>query len=63
MKNISTVKEADRLNREQYMLNLSTLSYNQMTFGYKSLRIFGSKIWNKFPYHIKSSENLNVLQN
>ena len=37
---------------------METSLYIQMNFGYKSLRIFGSQIWNKFPYHIKSSENL-----
>ena len=37
MKNIFTVKETDRLTKEQYKLNLNTTSYNQMTFGYKSL--------------------------
>ena len=29
-----------------------------MTFDYKSLRIFGSQIWNKLSHHIKSSKNL-----
>ena len=58
IKNIFTVKETDRLSREQYKLNLNTPSYNQMTFGYKNLRIFGPNIWNKLPYHIKSRENL-----
>ena len=60
MKNIFTVKETARLIREQYQykLNLNTPSYNHITFGYKSLRIFGLKIWNKLPYHIKSSKNL-----
>ena len=50
MENIFTVKETERLTREQYKLNLNTRSYNQMTFNYKSLRIFGPKIWNKLPY-------------
>ena len=58
MKNILMWNETNRLTREQSKLNFNTPSYNQMTFGYKSLRIFGSKIWNKLPYHIKSSENL-----
>ena len=49
MKNIFMVKETDGLTREQYKLNLNTPSYNQMAFGYKSLRIFGPKIWNKLP--------------
>ena len=39
-------------------LNDCFCSYNQMTFGYKSLLIFRPKIWNKPPYHIKSRENL-----
>ena len=39
-------------------LNDCFCSYNQMTFGYKSLLIFRPKIRNKPPYHIKSSENL-----
>ena len=33
-------------------------SYNQMTFGYKSLLICRPEIWNKPPYHIKSIEKL-----
>ena len=51
-------KKPDRHIREQYKLNLYTSSNNQMTNGYKSLLIFRPKIWNKPPYHIKSSENL-----
>ena len=58
IKNIFTVKEIDRRTREQYKLNVNTPSYNQMTFGYKSLCIFGPKIWNILPYHIKLNKNL-----
>ena len=41
-------------------------NYNQVIFGKKSLRIFGPKIWNSLPYHIKSlnylfSKNATVL--
>ena len=43
MKNILMVKEIDRLTKEQYNLNLNTPSYNQITFDYKDLSIFGSK--------------------
>ena len=57
-KNIFTVKETNRLTRQQYKLNLNTPSCNQMAFDYKSLRTFGPKILNKLPYHIKSSESL-----
>ena len=40
------------------MLNLSIPVNNQVTFGSKSLRVFGPKVSNNLPYHIKSSENL-----
>ena len=59
MKNIFAVKKTNRLTREQYKLNLNTTSYNQMTFGYKSLLNVGPKSWSKLPYHIKSSKSLN----
>ena len=58
LKNIFTVKEIDRLAREQYKLNLKTHPYNQIIFGYKSLHILGPEIWNKLSYHIKSSKKL-----
>ena len=32
--------------------------YNQVSYGKKSLRTFGPKLWNNMPYHIKSCENL-----
>ena len=32
--------------------------FNQVSYGKKSLRTFGPKLWNSLPYHIKSSENL-----
>ena len=58
MKNIFTVKETDGLARGQYKLKLNNPSFNQKAFGYESLRIVGINIWNKLPYHIKSSKNL-----
>ena len=63
MKNIFMVKETYRPTREQYKLNLDTPSYNQKTFGCKSLHIFGPKIWNKLSYHIKSTKTYKVLKN
>ena len=33
------------------------------TFGYKSLKVLGPKIWNNLPYHVKSSENLDTFKN
>ena len=43
---------------EKCRLNLIITSYNQVSFGKKILRIFGLKIWNSLPYHIKSLKNL-----
>ena len=37
--------------------------WNQRTFGYKSLKVLGPKIWNNLPYHIKSSDNLDTFKN
>ena len=45
--------------REKYKLNLEILKPNQTTFGRRSLRSYGPKIWNALPYHIKTSDNLN----
>ena len=39
------------------MLNLNIPVHKQITFGSKSLRVFGPKVWNSLPY-IKSSEYL-----
>ena len=44
-------------------LNLDFRKWNQKTFGYKCLKILGLKIWNKLPYHVKSSENLDTFKN
>ena len=58
MNNIFKVKENKRVVREQYKLNLETPEWNQVTFGAKSLKGYGSKVWNNLPSHIKTSENL-----
>ena len=58
MNNIFKVKENKRLVREQYKLNLETPKWNQVTFGAKSLKVYGPKVWNSLPFHIKTSENL-----
>ena len=49
MKQILELKETNRNVRENYRLNLNIPNYNQVTFGKKSLRIFGLKIWNSLP--------------
>ena len=56
MKQIFELRETNRNVREKYRLNLNIPNYNQVTFGKKSLRIFGPKIWNSLPYYIKSSK-------
>ena len=58
MRDLFSWAEANRLVREKYVINLNILVHNQVTFGSKSLRVFGPKVWNSLPYHIKSSENL-----
>ena len=58
MNKIFKVKENKRVVREQYKSNLETPKWNQVTFGAKSLKVYGSKIWNSLPSHIKTSENL-----
>ena len=54
MKQIFELKETIRTVRKKYRLNLNLSNYNRVTFGKKSLRIFGPKIWNSLPYHITS---------
>ena len=58
MNNIFKVKENKRLVREQYKLNLETPEWNQVTFVTKILKVYGPKVWNSLPFHIKTSENL-----
>ena len=58
MRDLSSLRETAKLLREIYILNLNMPVHNQVTFGSKSLRVFGPKVWNSLPYHIKSSENL-----
>ena len=55
--NIFKVKENKRLVREQYKLNLETPEWNHVTFGANILKVYGTKVWNSLPFHIK---NLNI---
>ena len=47
---IFTVRNTDRLTREEYKLNLEIPKPNQDTFETRSLRSYGPKIWNALPY-------------
>ena len=58
MNNIYKIKENKSLVREQYELNLETPERNQVTLGAKTLKVYGLKVWNSFPFHIKTYENL-----
>ena len=58
MNNVFKVKENKRLVREQYKSNLETLEWNQVTFGAKSLEVYGPKVWNSLPFHIKTSDSI-----
>ena len=62
MKEIFSLRQTNRPVWEKYKLNLDIPSYNQVTFGRKTLRFFGPKTWNSLPYHIKSAENLASLK-
>ena len=53
MNDIFKLKNTVRLTREKYRLNLEIPKSNQATFGTRSLRSYGPKIWNAFQYHIK----------
>ena len=57
MRDLFSLRETSRLVREKYMLNLNIPVHGQVIFGSKNLRVFGSKVWNSLPYHMKSSEN------
>ena len=52
MKHLFSLRKTSRLIREKYILNLNIPVHNQVTFGSKSLRVFGPKVWNSLPYHI-----------
>ena len=59
MNDIFKLRNTCRLTREKYKPNLQISKPNQATFGTRSLRSYGPKIWNAVPYHIKTSNNLN----
>ena len=44
LRDLFSLREASRLVREKYMLNLNIPVHNQVNFGSKSLRVFGHKV-------------------
>ena len=62
MKQIFQLRETNRTVRNQYKLNLSVLKANQVSYGEKSMRFYGPKIWNSLPFHVKTSGNLKTFK-
>ena len=62
MKQIFQRRETNRTFRNQYKLNLNVPKVNQVSYGEKSLRYYGPKIWNSLPFHVKTSENLKTFK-
>ena len=59
---ISKLRKTSRAVRSNYKLNLDVPTINQVSFGDKSLRYYGPKIWNSLPCHIKSFDNLQAFK-
>ena len=62
MQELFKLRETNRNVRNKYKLNVNIPVVNQVNYGTKSLRSFGSKIWNSLPHHIKSAENLETFK-
>ena len=58
MKEIFNLRITDRPIRECYRNNLELQTFNQVTFGKNSLRVYGPKVWNGLPSNIKVLEDL-----
>ena len=58
MNDVFKLKKIRKAIRSNYKHNLDVPTINQFSFGDKSLRCYGPKIWNPLPFHIKSSEKL-----
>ena len=63
MNEIFKLRKTSRTVLSNYKLNLDVPTINQVSFGDKSLRYYGSKIWNLLPFHIKPFENLEACSN
>ena len=62
MNDIFKLRKTNRAIRNQYKPNPEVPIINQVTFGAKSIRYLGPKIWNSLPFHIKSSESLTTFK-
>ena len=55
MNEIFKLRKTSNVVRSDYKLDLHVPTINQVSFGDKSLRYYGPKIWNSLPFHVKSS--------
>ena len=62
MKFLGSGKLIGQFEIQKHKLNLEAAIVNEVTLGVKSIRYFGPKIWNSFPFHIKSSESLTTFK-
>ena len=62
MKEIFEKRNENRVTRDRYKLNLNVPRINQVTFGTKSLKFYGPKIWNNLPVNVKTAKNLNAFK-
>ena len=62
MKKTFEKRNENRVTRDRYKLNLNIPRKYQVTFGTKSLKFYGPKIWNTLPVNIKTTENLNAFK-
>ena len=62
MNEIFRLRVTNRIVHSQYRLHLDIPRVSQVSFGKKSIRSFGPKIWNSLPPHIKSCENLETFK-
>ena len=61
LKELFRLRATKRVQREKYKFNLQIPESNQLTFGTRSLRIKGSKVWNLLLYHMPKT--LTFLKN
>ena len=62
MKEMFEKRDENRVIRDRYRLNVKISRRNQITFGTKSLKFYGPKIWNALSVSIKTAENLNAFK-
>ena len=59
---IFELRKTNRTVSNQYKLNVEVPIINQVTFGFKSIRYLGLKVWNILPFRIKSSVTLTTFK-